>query len=143
MDGGQLLICAFLDSLGPEPRLIPEPAGPAPGGHWGVRWRETLADAALEMAVKLVLENRRPENERSPLWLARWTAGLHRALDRIEAEADMDADALDMGAVALGVVGPYLELRHPALRWREAHPRLAGLCDRLEKRPSFVETRPG
>ena len=137
------LICAFLDSLGGEPRLIPEPTGPVPDGHWGVRWRESLADAALEMAVKLVLENRRPETERSPLWLARWTAGLHRTLDRIEAEANLDADQFDLGAIALGVVGPYLDLRHPALRWREAHPGLAALCERLDSRPSFAETRPG
>jgi glutathione S-transferase len=137
------LICAFLDSLGGEPRLIPEPTGPQPNGHWGVRWRETLADGALETAVKLVLENRRPEAERSALWIARWTAGLHRTLDRIEAEAVLDAEPLDLGVIALGVVGPYLDFRHPALRWREAHPGLAALCDRLATRPSFVETRPG
>jgi glutathione S-transferase len=137
------LICAFLDSLSGEPRLIPEPTGPTPDGHWGVRWRETLADGALEMAVKLVLENRRPETERSPLWLARWTAGLHRALDRIEADAVLDAHQLDLGAIALGVVGPYLDFRLPAMRWREAHPRLAAFCDRMDQRPSFVETRPG
>lgn len=136
------LICAFLDSLGAEPRLIPEPAGPTPEGHWDVRWRETLADGALEMAVKLVLENRRPEAERSPLWLARWTAGLHRALDRIETEAVLDSDQLDLGAIALGVVGPYLDFRHPALRWREAHPKLAAFCDAMEQRPSFIDTRP-
>ena len=137
------LICAFLDGLAPEPRLIPEAAGPTPEGHWGVRWRETLADGALEMAVKLVLENRRPGSERSGLWLARWTAGLHRALDRIEAEAVLDPDVLDLGAIALGVVGPYLDFRHPALRWREAHPRFAGFCDAMDARSSFQETRPG
>jgi glutathione S-transferase len=136
------LICAFLDHLGGEPRLVPEPTGIEPEGHWGVRWRETLADGALEMAVKLVVENRRPEAERSALWIARWTAGLHRSLDRIEAEAVLDSGTLDLGAIALGVLGPYLDFRHPALRWREAHPRLASLCDRLGKRPSFLETRP-
>lgn len=136
------LICAFLDHLSGEPRLIPEPTGSGTEGHWGVRWRETLADGALEVAVKLVVESRRPEAEQSALWIARWTAGLHRSLDRIEAEAVLDGDALDMGAIALGVLGPYLDFRHPALRWREAHPRLAGLCDRLDRRTSFVETRP-
>jgi glutathione S-transferase len=136
------LICAFLDSLAPEPRLVPEQTGPTPDGHWGVRWRETLADGALELAVKLVLENRRPEAERSPLWIARWTAGLHRALDRIEAEAVMNSERLDLGAIALGVVGPYLDFRHPALRWREAHPKLAGFCDAMSERSSFVATAP-
>lgn len=137
------LICAFLDSLGGEPRPIPEPSGHGPKGHWGVRWRETLADGATEYAVKLVQEARRPEAERSAQWLARWNAGLHRSLDAIEREAVLEAEPLDVGTVALGVLGAYLDFRHPALRWREAHPRLAALCDRLEQRPSFAETRPG
>jgi glutathione S-transferase len=137
------LICAFLDSLGGEPRLLPEPAGHGPLGHWGVRWRETLADGALELAVKLVVENRRPESERSSLWLARWTEGLHRTLDRIEAEASLNAERPDLGAISLGVVGPYLDFRHPALRWKEAHPRFAAFCETLASRPSFVETAPG
>jgi len=135
------LICAYLDSLADGPSLVPDLRSD-PAAHWDARWRETLADSALEMAVKLVLENRRPESERSPLWQARWSAGLHRALDRIEAEAALDSDRLDLGTIALGVVGPYLELRHPALRWREAHPRLAALCDALDARLSFAETRP-
>ena len=136
------LICAFLDSLSGEPRLIPEPTGPGPEGHWGVRWRETLADGVLELAVKLVLENRRPENERSPTWIARWTAGLNRALDRAEAEAVRDAERLDMGAIAFGVVGPYLDFRLPHLDWRPSHPKLATHCDRLAERASFAETAP-
>lgn len=136
------LICAFLDSLGGEPRLVPEPAGHGPEGHWGVRWRETLADGALEMAVKIVLEGRRPEHERSPSWIARWTAGLQRALDRAEAEAVLDPERLDLGAIALGVVGPYLDFRLPQVEWRPSHPRLASLCEHLATRPSFAETAP-
>jgi glutathione S-transferase len=136
------LICAFLDHLSGDPRLLPEPNGSGPEGHWGVRWRETLADGALEMAVKIVLENRRPEHERSPTWIARWTAGLERALDRIEAEAMLDAERLDLGAIAMGVVGPYLDFRLPQVDWRVAHPRLAGFCDLVGERASFAETAP-
>lgn len=136
------LICAFLDSLSGEPRLIPEPTGRGPEGHWGVRWRETLADGALEMAVKLVLEGRRPEQERSPSWTLRWTAGLNRALDRIEAEAVLDFERVDMGAIALGVVGPYLDFRLPHVAWRQERPRLAALTDAMSRRPSFEATAP-
>src|SRR3569623_1405410 len=57
-------ICAWLDGQGTGPRLLP-------GGDagWTVRRLEVAANAVLEMTVKMVLENRRPENERSPFWL--------------------------------------------------------------------------
>ena len=54
------VICEYLDAIGSGPRLLPE------GGAERLRVRrlETLANGALEMGVKLVLEKRRPEHER-------------------------------------------------------------------------------
>ena len=75
------LICEYLDTLGDGPRLLPE-TGPE---RLRVRRIETLASGALEAGVKLVLEKRRPESERSPSWMARWTAGIERSLDALEA----------------------------------------------------------
>ena len=75
------IICAYLDEIGQGPRLLPA-SGPE---HWRVRRLAALADGALEMGVKLLLEKRRPEHERSPSWMERWRAGLLRALDAVEA----------------------------------------------------------
>ena len=59
------VICDYLDQTGTGPRLLP-----AEGlERWRVRRLETLGNAALEMGVKLVLEKRRPESERSPSWI--------------------------------------------------------------------------
>ena len=41
-------------------------------------------------------------------------------------------------ACALG----YLDFRFPLLNWREAHPNLAKLQEKLLQRPSFTETQP-
>ncbi|HEX8570897.1 MAG TPA: glutathione S-transferase N-terminal domain-containing protein [Caulobacteraceae bacterium] len=130
------LICAWLDAYSGRPRLCPE--GDA---QWNVRRMEALADAALEMAVKLVLEGRRPESERSQTWIARWRRGLHRTLDAAERAAP-EAEPLNIGVIALGVVGPYVELRFPDIDWRANRPRLAALTDTLSKRPSFQATAP-
>jgi len=53
-----------------------------------------------------------------------------------------EAERLDMGAIAFGVAGPYLDFRLPQLAWRASRPRLAALCDALATRPSFAETAP-
>ena len=130
------LICGWLDAYSGRPRLLPE--GDA---YWRVRRRETLADGMLEMAVKIVLERRRPEHERSQTWIDRWAAGIRRGLDVAE-RGTLAPDPLDLGAIALGVVGPYLSFRLPDVDWRTGHPKFVALCEALAKRPSFEATAP-
>lgn len=130
------LISAWLDGQGSGPRLMPE--GDA---GWATRRLEVAANAILEMTVKMVLENRRPENERSPFWLKRWEDGLRRGLDRLEAMCPA-ADAFDIGSISVAVTATYAEFRYPHIDWRSTCPKVAALTGTLEKRQSFVDTYP-
>ena len=132
------VICEYLDALGSGPRLMPAD-GPE---RLAVRRMETQANAALEMGVKLLLELRRPESERSPSWITRWTENMGRALDALEA-ARPDAARLDMGVITAGVAVAWIGFRHPGFDWRTGRPRLVALHEAIEARPSFAETRPG
>lgn len=132
------VICEYLDALGSGPCLMPAD-GPE---RLAVRRMETQANAALEMGVKLLLELRRPESERSPSWIARWTENMGRALDALEA-ARPDAARLDMGVITAGVAVAWIGFRHPGFDWRAGRPRLVALHEAIEARPSFAETRPG
>jgi len=131
------LICAYLDAIGTGPKLIPTSGD----DHWRVRRLEALADAALEMGVKMVLENRRPEHERSPSWLTRWRDGMGRALDTLEAW-NPPADPLDLGVIATGCTVTWIGFRHPDFDWRAGRPNLSALSERLEQRESFRQTYP-
>ena len=131
------VICEYLDALGSGPRLLPE-EGPE---RLRVRRLETLGAGALEMGVKLVLEKRRPEHERSPSWIERWTTNMHRALDALEAAAP-DASRLDMGVITAGVAVTWIGFRHPDFDWKSGRPGLVALQSALEARPSFSQTRP-
>lgn len=131
------VICEYLDALGSGPRLLP-PEGPE---RLRVRRMETQANAALEMGVKLLLEIRRPESERSPSWMARWTENMGRALDALQA-ARPDAARLDMGVITAGVAVAWIGFRHPGYDWRAGRPHLAAFHAEIEERSSFVGTRP-
>ncbi len=131
------VICEYLDALGDGPRLLPD-SGPE---RLRVRRVETLADGVLEMGVKLVLEKRRPESERSPSWIDRWTVNMGRALDALEAAAP-DASDLNVGTITAGVAVTWIGFRHPDFDWQTGRPRLVALQAALEARPSFVQTRP-
>ena len=131
------VICEYLDALGAGPRLLPESGAE----RLRVRRLETLADGALEMGVKLVLEKRRPEHERSPSWIERWTTNMSRALDALEAAAP-DPARLDMGVITAGVAVTWIGFRHPDYDWKTGRPGLVALQAALEARPSFSQTRP-
>lgn len=131
------VICDYLDTLGTGPRLLPA-EGP---DRWRVKRLETLANGALEMGVKRVLENRRPEVERSPSWIERWTRNVGLALDALEAAAPK-AEPLDMGVITTGVAVSWIDFRHPDIDWRAGRPNLVALRDALEARDSFRQTRP-
>ncbi|RZJ37832.1 MAG: glutathione S-transferase [Brevundimonas sp.] len=131
------IICEYLDMVGSGPRLTPE-SGPE---RLRVRRIEATADGLLEMGVKLVLEKRRPEHERSPSWMERWAGNMHRGLDALEA-ADLTADDFHIGTLTAGVAVTWISFRHPDFDWAAGRPRLVALQAALEARSSFMETRP-
>lgn len=131
------LICARLDALSGEPRLLPDREA-----RWAVQRREVIADGILELGVKWRLESLRPESERSPKWIERWRDGVVRGLDAAERQC-VDASHFDLAQIATVVAVTWLDFRHPTLNWREARPKLAALQAALEARPSFVATKPG
>jgi glutathione S-transferase len=132
------LISALLDTQGVGLRLLPESGTDA---YWQVRRAETAASALTEMMAKIVYENRRPENERSPYWLERWDGNLRRAFGVADVLCPQ-TDVFDMGSLSLGVAATFCDFRLGHLDWRTLAPRIAALQEVLEQRQSFIETYP-
>ena len=108
---------------------------------WPVRRLEVLGDGILEMTVKMVLENRRPEAERSAFWLRRWEDNMVRAFGVANAVCP-EPDVCDVGAMTLGIAATYADFRYPHIDWRTTAPKVAALQVELEKRASFIDTYP-
>lgn len=114
--------------------------------HGSERWRilraQALADGALEVAISVTAEQRRPAHERSRAAIARSSAKLVRAVDAIAADMPLSGD-VTLGHIAYACVFGYLDFRHPTLvAWRAGHPALADWYAQFISRPSFADTRP-
>jgi glutathione S-transferase len=148
MDGGEAMfdsrvIVEYLDGLSPVSRLIT-----ASGRERAeVKTWEALADGVMDAAILARLEASwagRTEAQRSQAWI-------DRQLGKVEFAVAAMAKGLgdkpycsgihfSLSDVAVGSALAYLEFRFPQINWRETHPNLSALLDRLMQRPSFAGT---
>lgn len=131
------VITQYLDMIGTGPTLLPTQTE-----AWlKIKRLETLGNQALEMGVKLVLEKRRPEHERSASWIERWTANMGRALDALEAE-NLDASDINLGTITAAIAVTWIGFRHPDYDWKTGRPKLVAFQQAMEERDSFKQTYP-
>lgn len=135
------VIAEYLDTLAPNNRLFP-----AMGRERITvkRW-EALADGICDAAADALLESRRPENEKSPSWIARqqqkMLAGVQALAHDLAEHPWCHGKGLSMADIATGCALGYLSFRHPQLDWRQ-YDNLAQLYDKLMQRPSFADSVP-
>ena len=145
-DGSRLfdsrVIVEYLDTVSPVSKLIPEPSRQR---LLVKRWAAP-ADGICDAALEIVVEGRRPARQQS----RESTARQRRKVDAGVAELARDlaekpwcnGEAYTLADIATGCALGYLDLRHPDILWRDAHPNLARLAEKLAKRPSFQDTMP-
>ena len=136
------VIVEYLDTLTPVAHLIPREART----RMMVRGVEALADGMTDAAVALHLEKKRAADKQDADWIGLQEKSLHRGLVALaEALGDKQlflGTAMTLADIATGCALGYLDLRFAQIAWREAHPNLAQLADRLAARASFKDTVP-
>ena len=149
MEGGDAIfdsrvIVEYLDALSPVGKLIP-----AQGRERAeVKTWEALADGVMDAALLARLEatwDGRSAEQRSTAWMARQMQKIDRALDAMSSglaeKVYCSGVHFSLSDVAVGCALGYLDFRFPEIVWRQRHPNLAKLQDKLALRPSFVEIK--
>ena len=132
------VICEYLDHQVTDMPLLPREGA----RRWAVLTAQALGDGILDAALSLVMESRRPETERSAFWQDRWTAAIHRGVDRIAEDVATDRETFDLGRITYVCALGYLNFRLPELDWRGPHPNLFAWFKDMSARESFVLTAP-
>lgn len=149
MEGGEAVfdsrvIVEYLDTLSPVGKLIP-----AQGRERAeVKTWEALADGVMDAALLARLEATwagRSASERCAAWIARQRGKIDQALKAMSTglgeKAYCSGIHFSLSDVAVGCALGYLDLRFPEIAWREAHPNLAKLQEKLVQRPSFTDIK--
>jgi len=150
MEGGEMVcdsrvIVEYFDTLSPVGKLIPTVGRE----RAEVKTWEALADGLLDAAVSARLEatwDGRTKAQRSKAWI-------ERQLGKVDATLKAFGKGLgdkpycfgihlSLADIAVGVALGYLDFRFPEIDWRNQHPNLARLQDKLMQRPSFADTKP-
>ncbi|HEY4540778.1 MAG TPA: glutathione S-transferase N-terminal domain-containing protein [Noviherbaspirillum sp.] len=146
-DGGAMfdsrVIVEYLDTLSPVGKLIP------PNGRERaeVKCWEALADGVADAAVAVRLERTmRPQSQQNEDWVQRHLikvdAGLKAMSEGLKDKAYCTGTHYTLADLAVGCVLGWLDFRFPELDWRERHPNLGKLYEKLAERQSFKDTVP-
>lgn len=136
------VIVEYLDTVSPVSRLIPEPSRQ----RIAVKRWEALADGICDAAAAIFLENKRPARQQSKDWVDRQRDKIARGI--VEMARDLEdrpwcnGESYSLADIATGCALGYLNLRFPEIDWRDAHPNLAKLAEKLGARASFADTVP-
>lgn len=135
-------ILEYLEAKFPGPPLLPDDID----GRLAARQVEVLADGVCDAFVLLFWERHRPPAQQSTAWMERQQRKIDgglAALARIAGDrAYVVGDRFGLADIVTGTVLGYLSVRWPEYAWRERHPNLAALSDRLEQRESFKASVP-
>jgi glutathione S-transferase len=146
-DGGAMfdshVIVEYLDTLTPVGKLIPQQSRE----RAGVKCWEALADGVLDAAVLIRLEKTlRPAEQQSQEWISRQMvkvrAGLQALSSGLGETPYCAGNQYTLADVAVGCALGWLSFRFPEINWREDHPNLGKLFDKVSERPSFKDTVP-
>lgn len=136
------VIVEHIDNVTPNSKLFPAPNRERTEVK---RW-EALADGICDAASAAFLEAKRPKKEQSADWIERQRGKIARALEFMAKELGDQAHCMgthfSLADITVGVALGYLSFRFPDIDWREAHPNLGKLYDKLMQRPSFADTVP-
>jgi len=136
------VIVEYLDAVSPVSRLIPEPSRQ----RIAVKRWEALADGICDAAMLITLERKRPARQQSKQWIAHQEQKIARAVDALGHELEdrqwCNGEGYSLADIATGCALAYLDFRYGELDWRDRHPNLGRLAERLGARQSFLDTAP-
>lgn len=136
------VIVEYLDTRSPVSKLVPNEHASRIAV---IRW-EALADGISDAAVAAMVEQRKPEQQQSKLYIEKQMVKVNQGLEKLNQDISKKKwcvnETFSLADIAIGCMLGYINLRFNAMNWQKHYPELAKHFTILSKRPSFKETAP-
>ena len=129
--------------MSPVGRLIPG----AGRERASIKCWEALADGVLDAGILVRLERtQRPPEQQSEAWvdrqLGKVRSGISAMASGLGDNPYCAARQFSLADISVGCTLGWISFRFPEIAWRDDHPNLARLFERLSDRQSFRDTVP-
>jgi glutathione S-transferase len=150
MEGGEAIfdsrvIVEYVDTLSPVGKLIPLSGRE----RVEVKTWEALADGLLDAAILARMEQTwsgRTDEQRSTAWIERQLVKVQGSLKAMSQGLGdrpwCTGNHHSLADIAVGCALGYLDFRFGEITWRDDHPNLAKLYEKISQRPGFLDTAP-
>ena len=136
------VIVEYLDGAVPVARMIPEAARE----RALVKRLEALGDGIADAGIAVFLERKRPPQTQGTDWIARQLGKADIGIAAVARELGdrkfLHGETMTLADVAVACALLWLEFRLPEIAWRGTYDNLRAWIERIESRPTFVDTRP-
>ena len=103
---------------------------------------QALADGMMDATFSLVMEQRRPEQQRSSFWQGRWEGAILRSIAEFERKYIDEAGQWHLGSIAMACALDYLAFRIPENNWKQQYPKTKAWFEDIMNQPSMIKTDP-
>lgn len=130
------LICAYFDKMSNKNSIYGD-------DELKERRFEAIGDAISEMAVKIRMEQLRPQNEQSPNWILRWNDNLKRILLFANDELNkLEINENRIGTISIVCAMSYLSFRFSDLEIYDKINNLINIKNNIEQYEYYRYTYP-
>ncbi len=132
------LIVDYIESNMQGPKFVPE----AGASRWFVLQAQALADTMVDVAIRSMLERKRPAEKQIKEKITRDEIAVARGIGAAaKMIKGMDAQ-LNLGHISIACAMGYVDFRLPHLKWRDRHPELSAWYQEMRLRASMQATAP-
>jgi glutathione S-transferase len=133
------VICEYLDHLAGGGIIIPRD----PPQRWRVLTSHALAAGLCDCVIAIRYETwLRPETLRWQNWIDDNWDKINSGLAWFEQNREQLVEPINIAHLALGGLLGYIDFRWSENDWRERFPIVRDWFEQLQRRPSFLQTRP-
>lgn len=132
------LIVDYIETTMQGPKFIPD----AGASRWFVLQAQAHADTMIDVAIRAMLERKRPAEKQMKEKITRDEIAVARGIGAAAKIVKGMEPQINLGHIAIACALGYIDFRLSHIKWRDRHPELSAWYQEMRLRASMQSTVP-